>query len=44
MGLQVEKMKEVAKLKAKEERRKLESEVIIGRTCYINMFSINGNC
>lgn len=37
-------MKEVAKLKAKEERRKLESEVIIGRTCYINMFSINGNC
>ena len=28
-------MKEVAKLKAKEERKKLESEVIIGRTCYI---------
>jgi uncharacterized protein (UPF0254 family) len=31
--LQVEKMKEVAKLKAKEERKRLESEVSIGCTC-----------
>ena len=34
-------MKEVVKLKAKEERKRLESEVRIGRTCNISMIFIN---
>jgi uncharacterized protein (UPF0254 family) len=44
VALQVEKMKEVAKLKAKEERKKLELEVSVGCTCHTNMFFRNFVC
>lgn len=39
--VQVEKMKEIAKIKAKEERKRLESEVRIGGMHFTSSFIIS---